>query len=255
MRNALYRAARALAIRGCPVFPCRPGQKEPATPHGVKDATADLGTIHQWWAANPGYNVAIATGAISGFWVLDIDGLDGEASLRRLEAEHDVLPSTIEVITGGGGRHLYFRLADEPVRCTTGRIGQGIDTRSEGGYVLVPPSLHPCGRRYAWSVDSASTFRDAPEWLIKDVTGSAGKGKPLEDWHRILTQPIPNGRRNATLASIVGKLLFHDLNLILIRDLLLSINVAQCDPPLPVEEVESVIVSVAQTHLRKYADG
>jgi hypothetical protein len=252
MENALYRAARALATRGCAIFPCRPGQKEPATPHGVKDATPDLVTIGQWWAANPAYNVGVATGEASGFWVLDVDGEDGEASLRQLEAE---LPPTVEAITGGGGRHIYFRLADAPVRNSTGRIGLGIDTRGEGGYVLAPPSLHPCGRNYAWSVDSTGEFADAPDWLIEAIAGPAGKGKPLEDWHRTLTQPIPNGCRNTTLASIAGKLLFHDVNLILIRDLLLAVNVAQCDPPLPVEEVEAVIVSVAQTHLRKYADG
>ncbi len=51
---------------------------------------------------------AFPTGLISGFWVLDIDGAEGEANLRALEARHGALPATREVISGGGGRHLLF---------------------------------------------------------------------------------------------------------------------------------------------------
>jgi hypothetical protein len=36
-----------------------------------------------------------------------VDGEEGEVSLRRLAAEHGPLPATVEVITGGGGRHIY----------------------------------------------------------------------------------------------------------------------------------------------------
>jgi Bifunctional DNA primase/polymerase, N-terminal/Primase C terminal 1 (PriCT-1) len=251
MQNPLYRSARTLATRGCAVFPCQPKQKLPATPRGLLDATTDLDTIAQWWAANPGYNVGVVTGQASGFWVLDVDGDEGEATLRQLEAEHGALPPTVEVITGSGGRHVYFRLADDPVRNSAGRVGAGVDTRGDGGYVLVPPSLHPCGGVYQWSVDSVAEFADAPDWLLDRLADQAeGNGKPLEDWHKTLTEPIPNGCRNSTLTSICGKLLFHDLNLVLVRDLLLSVNVARCDPPLPLEEVEAVIVSVAKTRLR-----
>jgi hypothetical protein len=34
--------ALILASRGVAVFPCEPGSKSPATPHGFKDATADI---------------------------------------------------------------------------------------------------------------------------------------------------------------------------------------------------------------------
>ncbi len=74
---------------------------------GFKAATTDPQTIQHWWGARPDCNVAIATGAVSGIFVVDVDGLDGELELRRLEAEHGTLPPTVEAITGGG-RHLYF---------------------------------------------------------------------------------------------------------------------------------------------------
>src|SRR5262249_47682849 len=53
-------------------------------------------------------NIGIATGAMSGFWVLDIDP-GGEDHLGRLEAEHGKLPPTRKVITGSAGRHLWFK--------------------------------------------------------------------------------------------------------------------------------------------------
>jgi hypothetical protein len=247
----LYRAARTLVTKGLSIFPCHPKAKTPATPNGLLAATTDPETIKQWWSANQDYNIGIASGETSGVWVIDIDGDTGEATLRALETEHGALPPTVEVVTGSGGRHLYFRLADEPIRNSAGKIGPGIDVRGDGGYVLAPPSMHPCGRCYQWSVDSAAEFAAAPHWLIARLADHAeGKGKPLEEWHRTLTSPIPNGQRNTTLASICGRLIFHGLDLIEVRDLLAAVNIARCDPPLPDDEINTVVCSVAKTHLR-----
>ncbi len=100
-----------------------------------------------------------------GVFVVDVDGLDAEAALRRLEAEHGALPPTVEVITARG-RHIYFKWPQEPVRNSAGKIGPHIDVRGDGGYVLSPPSIHPSGRRYSWSVDSTSYIAEAPGWLV-----------------------------------------------------------------------------------------
>ena len=126
----------------------------------------------------------------------------------------------------------------------------GVDL--QGGYIVVPPSIHPTGREYTFSVDSADILANAPEWLIEATSwpASKAKGKPLEEWHDILTRDIPEGERNDTLASIAGKLLHSGVNLILIRDLLVCVNVARCDPPMTIDEVETITASVARTHLR-----
>lgn len=166
MQNELHHNARALAAKGLAVFPCLARGKAPAVQRGVNEATTDAATIDTWWRLLPDGNIGIACGAASGVFVLDVDGEDGEASLRQLEAEHGRLPATIEVITGNG-RHCYFRLGEhDPVPNSAGRIGKGLDTRGVGGYVLAPPSIHPTGRRYAWSVDSANEFAEPPDWLI-----------------------------------------------------------------------------------------
>src|SRR5262245_62023855 len=146
----LHRTALQLAAKGLRVFPCLPRDKRPATAHGCKDATTDQGAINDWWRQDPQFNIGIATGSISGIFVVDVDGLDAELELRKLEAHHSSLPPINEVTTARG-RHLYFRMPETSVRNTAGKIAPGIDTRGDGGYVLAPPSVHPSGRVYCWS--------------------------------------------------------------------------------------------------------
>jgi hypothetical protein len=249
MPGELHTAALELARLGCAVFPCQPRGKTPATQNGCKDATTDPVRINSWWNAYPDLNIGIATGAVSGFFVVDVDGEKGEASLRKLEEAHEPLPPTVEAITGKG-RHCYFRLGEHGQICNTaGLIGVGLDIRGDGGYVLAPPSIHPSGRAYTWSVDSAKEFADAPDWLHA-LIGADMKGKPLEHWHSVLTEPISNGERNTTLASIAGKLFHHDVNIILIHDILGCVNVARCEIPISPAEVETIVLSVGKAHLQ-----
>ena len=146
-----------------------------------------------------GSNSPIATSpslpvAASGIFVVDVDGLDAEATLRRLEAEHGALPATVEVITARG-RHIYFKWPQEPVRNSAGKIGPHIDVRGDGGYVLCPPSIHPSGRRYSWSVDSADRIADAPGWLLAKQNGVAiVSTTPSPEW-RALIEGVGEGAR------------------------------------------------------------
>lgn len=104
-------------------------------------------------------------------------------------------------------------------------------------------------------MDCGAGLADAPDWLFDRLDANRGKGKPLEHRHDVLNGAIANGVRNATLAGICGKLLFHDVNLLLVRDVLLAVNAARCDPPLDTTEIENIVASVAKSHLRKQADG
>ena len=103
--------ALALARKNIAVFPCRARDKRPATERGLKDATTDKDVIRRWWGERSDYNLAIATGSVSQVFVVDIDGLDAELELRKLEAAHGALPPTVEVITTRG-RHCYFKMPE-----------------------------------------------------------------------------------------------------------------------------------------------
>ena len=152
--TALLDAALEYARQGRAVFPLIANRKEPATRRGFHDATTNPATIRRWWMARHDYNIGIRTGAASGIWIFDIDiadGKDGEASLRKLEAEHGELPATMQSITANG-RHVWFTYTC-PIPSTCGRIGPGLDVRGDGGYIVAPPSIHPSGRQYSFSID------------------------------------------------------------------------------------------------------
>ena len=98
-------AALANASAGKPVFPTR-ADKSPLTANGFKDATTDEHTIRAWWRRWQEAGIGIPTGKASGLLVLDIDPPHGGyASLCDLLGEHNALPETMEVRTGGGGIH------------------------------------------------------------------------------------------------------------------------------------------------------
>ena len=138
--DSTSRRALEYASRGWPVFPCRPGGKEPATRHGFRDASTDPGQIRIWWNRHPEANLAIATGS-PGPDVLDVDqhgeAGNGFAAWRRLSAA-GLLDGTIAIVaTPGGGLHAYFTGTAQPSRRLP---SHHLDFKAVGGYVLAPPS-------------------------------------------------------------------------------------------------------------------
>src|ERR1700731_1377428 len=61
----------------CTTVDCDRIGKHPRTPHGLNDASRDESQIQQWAQQFPGCNWALATGAGSGIFVLDVDGAIG----------------------------------------------------------------------------------------------------------------------------------------------------------------------------------
>jgi hypothetical protein len=246
----VLRSALTLARKGLPVFPCVPRGKHPAVATGLKAATIDATTIRQWWQQIPDANISIATGEPAGIFVLDVDGIDAEAELRKLEARHGALPATVEVITARG-RHVYFKMPAAPIRNSAGKLAPGLDIRATGGYVLVPPSIHPTGRRYEWSVDCAGAIADAPSWLTERIINGAGNGsKPPSEW-RTLVQGINEGARDCSLTKLTGYLLRRHVDPFVVLELVRSFNTTRCTPPLPDKDIERIVSSVAGLELKR----
>lgn len=188
------------ATLGFAVFPLAPLSKIPAIPkrapyngRGCNDATTDIEQIERWWKEYPKANVGLATGPVSGCWVLDVDpetSPDGAAWLAAKEAEFGPLPVTPEAKTLKGGRHLLFKWNDAyPVgnRVNFGGDGDkklmGLDARGDGGYIVAAPS-HVVevkrGRtwdgKYEWLADrklSSTPVAEAPLWLLEAVVHRA----------------------------------------------------------------------------------
>ncbi|MBV9093864.1 MAG: bifunctional DNA primase/polymerase [Streptosporangiaceae bacterium] len=144
--NPRLAAARRHAQAGWPVFPCKPGEKVPATRHGFRDAATDPDRITWWWTRHSERNVAIVTGC-PGPDVLDVDvrpGGNGFAAFGRLRREGLLDGASTYVRTPSGGLHAYFTGSGQG----NGRLpAHHLDFRSRGGYILAPPS-RVAGRPY-----------------------------------------------------------------------------------------------------------
>ena len=154
---------RSPTRRAAAGVPLRAAQQEAGHAPRIPRRHNNPETIRRYWR-QPDRNIGIATGAVSGVWVLDIDGDDGAANLRALEARHGALPETWESTTGNG-RHRWFKYTG-PIPSSAGRIAPGLDVRGDGAYVIAPPSIHPSGRAYAWISPAGWRAGEAPEWLV-----------------------------------------------------------------------------------------
>jgi hypothetical protein len=247
--NALLAAALAYATRGWQVFPvhgvgadghcsCRradcasPG-KHPHESGGFKRASTDPEKITSWWRRWPEANIGIATGAVSGLLVLDVDGHEGATTVRILGL---ATPATCVSRTGGGGWHYLFRHPGFPCKCTTGAIGPKVDTRGDGGYIVAPPSRHASGRRYEWAATLQDVpLADAPAWLLHldEPVGDPQVATPI-------AAEIAAGTRNTTLTSLAGSMRRRGMSAEAIYAALAVENTTRCVPPLPEEQVRSI---------------
>jgi len=256
MGNERLEAALSYARRGWPVLPCRPGGKAPLTARGVLDATGDQERITAWWRAAPQANVGIRTGLESGLIVLDVDPrAGGDEGLWELERTHERLPATVEALTGGGGRHLYFKHRGGRVRCATALGGySGVDLKADGGYVVAPPSLHASGRQYVWEATSAVgdvLLALAPAWLVNLANGGPGG----RGWTGTLPAVIKEGERNTLLASLAGSLRRRGASEAAILAALRVENEGRCRPPLGSREVEAIARSICRYPAGRYQPG
>ncbi|MEV5751705.1 bifunctional DNA primase/polymerase [Actinoallomurus sp. NPDC052308] len=232
---ALLSAALEAAERGWPVFPVRPGEKRPAFPDHTaarcvgRDprcrnghqgweprATTDTGRIRRGWATTP-YNVGLACGP-AGLVVVDLDvpkpgeetppaewraeGVRTGAEVLAVLAARAGEPigplfDTYSVITGRGGRHLYFT-TPEGVRLgnTAGQLGWLIDTRAHGGYVLAAGSV-VAGRPYAVECDRPPA--PLPAWLFQRLS------RPAPPPQGPVSITTGTGRRSAYLRAALAR--------------------------------------------------
>lgn len=167
--------ALACAKLGWPVLPLMPRDKRPATKHGFKDATTNTADVVRTWTRSPNANVGVATGAVSGLLVLDVDPRNGgDSQLHELLRVHGDLPATLIADTGGGGTHYFFELPEGGL--PSGVLAPGLDVKADGGYVVVAPSLHPKGGIYVFRGDPAKTpLALSPEWIVSAMRSRAAR--------------------------------------------------------------------------------
>ena len=248
-----YPVANGVARCSCGNTDCASPAKHPygrLAPHGLKDASKDPRFIERW-CAGP-YNIAVATGSISGVIVLDIDPRNGgDESLAELEAEHGALPLTWRVLTGGGGEHIYF--AHPGGHIEKPDFAAGINLKGDGGYVIAPPSRHIAGRPYAWHVDGHPenvSLAPTPKWVILRAQASERRAAGQIDWRAFASEAFLDGSRHNALTRLAG-LLFYRLSREphLAAQLLISFNQTRYNPPIPDDELVKIIDWAASREL------
>lgn len=197
--NSMLSAAQEYAEKGLAVFPCGK-DKAPYTPHGHKDASTDPDQIRSWWSTWPDANVGYKP---AGAVVIDLDppkmarfdpayeGYDdwsweasyGPDSIQIFFSQLDdagryACLESIMAKTPRGGLHIYLADPDGQFRCTTGMLAPSIDTKSDKGYVLLPPS------QTIYKTRDRGTVRGTYEWVSDPLGQTELKVAPrcLVEW-------------------------------------------------------------------------
>lgn len=192
--NPLLRAALDYAAHGWPIFALQPRDKKPLTTNGFKAATTDAAIIRAWWAKTPDANIGLDVGR-AGLVVIDLDkrgDRDGFAEWDELVQRHQLQATTYTSLTGGGGKHLLFQApAEVEIHNSAGKLASGIDVRANGGYIVLPPSIHPSGKAYEWA-DPFASIEPLPKVLIAPMVAEPAEPDPWKIFTlRDAAQPRP----------------------------------------------------------------
>lgn len=237
--------AAPLTSMGIPVIPCLrkairgKKAKTPYTPHGFHDAATEEKIIRKWSNQWPDALVGMPTGAASGLVVLDTDnrhGVNGEDTLRDKKWETG---TTHQYVTGSGGKHYLYKYAPEtPLKNNAGKIGPGVDVRTNGGYAI-RWDLETC------EADNQGIYADIPIWLVE-----ASKKKPANnqsaDLHWDESEDFIEGARNDSLTSKAGVMRRAGCSADEIYAALIGMNYRLCNPPLEESEVRTIAKSVGR---------
>ena len=152
--------------------------------------------------------------------------------------------------TGGGGFHYFFKF-EEGIQNYTG-LRPGLDIKSNGGLIVLPPSVHESDKKYEWLMGPyASTPIIALPNFVKDWIKNKQSVNPAKFDQNIL-KGVFAGQRNVSAASMAGKL----LNLFSQDEwqtgawpMFQAWNTLN-KPPMSEQELQSVFKSISSNELR-----
>lgn len=138
-------------------------------------------------------NIGILTGKPSGIIVIDVDNKIPERTYKTvkystntgvfdwetLTTKHGD-PLTPKVQTASGGYHYYFKYSDSVSHLKSksnalimNGMKSAIDVKTNGGYVVAPPSRHHNGKSYTWIRHLSETpMTELPQWLLQYLSPS-----------------------------------------------------------------------------------
>jgi hypothetical protein len=134
-----------------------------------------------------------------GLLVIDVDARNGGVeSFERLRHDVPEVEKAGLIVTtgsGGGSRHLYFKVAEGVALISHHPDYPGLDFKSSG-FVIGPGSLHASGNHYEAAYGSVDDIDDAPEALLALLRkperhrASTGNGGTMDVSHADLADMI-----------------------------------------------------------------
>jgi hypothetical protein len=242
-------AALRYAELDYPVFPCWPGTKRPIPENGFHGASTDEGVIETWWKEHPRANVAIATERLV---VIDRDGPNNPWLADDPERAAQLAGGALSLTPRGGCHGVFRQPPGKNWRCTASKLAPKVDTRADGGYILVAPSVFQ-GNEYRWAEGMEldvplEQLPEPPDWLtvLLDAIASGNGKPPVDGLSSSEGNLIPEGQRNSTLVSLGGAMRRVGMGPEEILAALAETNARRCKPPLDPREVERIAASVCR---------
>lgn len=146
--NAMQAALTYADKYGFSIIPVKATDKKPFIPwaeYQKRPATAE--EIRAWWGKWPKAMIGICTGEVSGVFVVDCDTPEGFETVQKLIPDSLLMPTAR---TPRGGWHLYFRWLQDYKLTIGAGVLPGVDFRSDGGFIIAPPSINADGKAYVW---------------------------------------------------------------------------------------------------------
>lgn len=238
LKSALwYRQHRDFSI-----IPVRQDKKSLIKWQPYQAEKPSLEQIQEWWTGKfAGANIGIVTGAISNLTVVDIDSPAGLQAIEAITPDGMLTPTAT---TPSGGQHRYFQFYEglgNAVKFIT-----DCDIRSEGGYIIAPPSQNGRGN-YAWINTLSIASIDIsviPEAYIHAYTYSNRLYTIdyREDYNK--TQQTPTNSNTLFSRGNRDQNIFHLANILVKGGMpaeeikqYLTFIARHCDPPFPENEI------------------
>ena len=168
----VYCAARWFGWR---FFPVPKRRRSPLSRLRISEATDNLEQLKRWARIRPHW--ALATGTLSGVFVIVVEGGSGRNAL--LECCGDDWDWLFTLRTQAGLKRYIFYAWPENQRQIpqSSCLGKGLSILGEGDWLLYPPSREPSGAQHVFL--TRSTAAQAPAWLLDRVFGWKSAGDPV----------------------------------------------------------------------------
>ena len=226
---------------GWSILPVKPEEKRPYMTNWLQytKTRANKQTITNWFNSLTGAGIGVVTGRVSNMVVLDVES-DCPYPIEDILKKY---PTQMYSRTGSGGYHLFYQYPTN-VPKVANRVGifERADLRADGGFIILPPTIHPSGGRYEWI--KRGTLGAFPLALL-DLQSQPKVQN--EGWITETLRGVSEGGRNDACARLAGYFFKKGINSDVVESLLLEWN-ERNDPPLPVHEVRTTIKSIERSH-------